>query len=83
MKKLNLNEFTYNELTFNGPYGPIIHNSYVLERDGYKIVIFTLADGKQWTAALYKDGKTVGEAKDQNTPKEVLEEINQYFENLK
>lgn len=82
-KKLNLNEFTYDELTFDGPYGLIVHNSYTLERDGYKIVIFTLADGKQWTAALYKDGETIGEAKIQKTPEEVLKEINQYFENLK
>lgn len=83
MKNLNLNEFTYDQLTFNGPYGPIVHNSYTLEKDGYKIVIFTLADGKWWTAALYKNGKTIGEARTQKTPEKILEEINQYFENLK
>ena len=82
MKTLNLHEFSYVENSFKGRYGTIVNNKYTLERDGYKFVIFTLADGELWMADVYKDGKTLGETSGKGTPEEILAEINRYIEEV-
>ncbi len=81
MKTLKLNNFTYTENSFEFDENTIIDNKYTYEKDGYKFVIHTTANGKNWMGATYKNNKTLGELSLAFTPEDVLKELNFYLEN--
>lgn len=81
MKALKLNDFNYTENSFEFDENTVVDNKYTYEKDGYRFVIHTTANGKSWMGATYKNNKTLGELSFAFTPEDVLKELNFYLEN--